>query len=299
VDWDGNVVWRGEVPYQSHDFFPMENGHILYPASSHPKAYLPDDLTIKWRGGRPGTECEGKIHGEMVFEIDRDSKIVWEWNSYEHMDPETDDICPLENRNHFHGNAVWKCRDGSVLLSLRYNNEVLKIDFPSGKILRRYGKGKVFHIHDCRELENGNILIFDNGAHRHTYELAYSRSVEIDPKSDEIVWEYKADPPSDFYCPFMGANQRLPNSNTLITDSSNGRIFEVTKDGEIVWEYVSPFITYADRQNMYVAQIFRAHRYHRDYAAFSNVDLDPAKYIWENKCFGPGAFTKDFAPCIH
>src|SRR5258706_14516162 len=39
----------------------------------------------------------------------------------------------------------------------------------------------------------------------------------------------------------MGNAQRLPNGNTLITESSFGRFFEVTKEGEIVWEYVNPF----------------------------------------------------------
>jgi hypothetical protein len=39
----------------------------------------------------------------------------------------------------------------------------------------------------------------------------------------------------------MGYAQRLPNGNTLITESSFGRFFEVTKEGEIVWEYVNPF----------------------------------------------------------
>jgi hypothetical protein len=40
--------------------------------------------------------------------------------------------------------------------------------------------------------------------------------------------------------PRMGNAQRLPNGNTLITESSFGRIFEVTKNGKIVSEYVNP-----------------------------------------------------------
>ena len=31
------------------------------------------------------------------------------------------------------------------------------------------------------------------------------------------------------------------HGNTLICEGSNGRIFEVTPAGEIVWEYVNPF----------------------------------------------------------
>jgi hypothetical protein len=37
------------------------------------------------------------------------------------------------------------------------------------------------------------------------------------------------------------AAQRLPNGNTLITEGADGRVFEVTTGGDIVWEYVSPY----------------------------------------------------------
>ncbi len=48
-------------------------------------------------------------------------------------------------------------------------------------------------------------------------------------------------PAWNFFSPRMGNAQRLPNGNTLITESSFGRFFEVTREGEVVWEYVNPF----------------------------------------------------------
>ena len=49
--------------------------------------------------------------------------------------------------------------------------------------------------------------------------------------------------------------QRLPNGNTLITEGAPGRAFEVTVDGEIVWEYINPFFYESDdtRHNIYRA----------------------------------------------
>src|SRR5262249_44053306 len=35
--------------------------------------------------------------------------------------------------------------------------------------------------------------------------------------------------------------RRLPNGNTFIDEGMNGRFFQVTPAGEIVWEYVSPY----------------------------------------------------------
>jgi hypothetical protein len=68
----------------------------------------------------------------------------------------------------------------------------------------------------------------------------------------------------NFFSPRMGCAQRLPNGNTLITESSFGRFFEVTKEGEIVWEYVNPFFgrpLFGGREGSESNQVFRAYRY--------------------------------------
>jgi hypothetical protein len=73
--------------------------------------------------------------------------------------------------------------------------------------------------------------------------------LEIDPISLKIVWQYTPIEAgfvmpldaSRFYSPFISSAQRLPNGNTLITEGSDGRIFEVTRNHELVWEYISPY----------------------------------------------------------
>jgi hypothetical protein len=296
VDWDSNIVWEFEALCQGHDFTPLENGHILYMAYE-PKGILPDDVAMKVKGGRPGSEVNGKIWGDVFIEIDRNGNRLWEWLSYEHLDPEIDAICLLENRTQWpYINSSWICRDGNILASARYCNEVIKIEYNTGKILARYGRGKLAHQHDARELDNGNITIFDNGTHRHEYKPEYSRVVELDPRTDEIVWEYKANPPSDFYTAASGGSERQPNGNTLINETENGRMFEVTPDNEIVWEYVNP--RYVHYMGRFTNRIWRVHRYPLDYPGFKGRDLDPTRLAWINRSWGPDAFAKDVKPCI-
>ena len=109
---------------------------------------------------------------------------------------------------------------------------------------------------------DGNLLVFDNGGWagygkpnpasptgRMNATRDYSRVLEIDPISLEIVWQYTPAEAgflipldaSRFYSPFVSSAQRLPNGNTLITEGSDGRIFEVTRNHELVWEYISPY----------------------------------------------------------
>ena len=52
-----------------------------------------------------------------------------------------------------------------------------------------------------------------------------------------LIWSYLADPPEDFFSKARGGAQQLPNGNVLITETDKGRAFEVTLEGEIVWEF--------------------------------------------------------------
>ncbi len=296
IDWDSNIVWKADVPGQGHDFAVKENGNIIY-VGWEPKGIVPDKIAAKVKGGRPGTELNGQIWGDVLVEIDRDGNRVWEWLAWEYLDPEIDAMCPLENREQWpYINSIWICRDGNILLSTRFMGQVTKIDYPTGKVIGRYGRGKISYQHDCRELDNGNILVFDNGSHRHEYQPEYSRVVEIDPNREEIVWEYKANPPSDFYTAYAGGSERQPNGNTVITETDRGRMFEVTSKDEIVWEYVYPqYVHYVGRL---ANNVWRVHRYSYDYPGFKGKNLDPGKLTWVNRIWGPDAFVKDIKPCI-
>ena len=91
----------------------------------------------------------------------------------------------------------------------------------------------------------------------------YTRVLEFDPTTLEIVWQYTPREAgfvipldaSRFYSPFISAAQRLPNGNTFITEGSDGRLLEVTPDHEIVWEFINPYI---DGRNMNM--VYRAYR---------------------------------------
>ncbi|MDP8236578.1 MAG: hypothetical protein P9M08_09355, partial [Candidatus Erginobacter occultus] len=74
------------------------------------------------------------------------------------------------------------------------------------------------------------------------YFRGWSRVIELDPAAGEIVWEYAASPPEKFFTATRGGAQRLDGGNTLITESNSGYVFEVTSEGEKVWEFYSPEI---------------------------------------------------------
>jgi Arylsulfotransferase (ASST) len=93
--------------------------------------------------------------------------------------------------------------------------------------------------HDPDILPDGNILLFDNYGWFEKPE-GRSRVIEFRPQTMEIVWQYHGTPERPFESLIRASQQRLANGNTLITESSGGRILEVTPGGEIVWQFVNP-----------------------------------------------------------
>lgn len=123
----------------------------------------------------------------------------------------------------------------NVLVSVRNQNLVIIVNWPTKKIVWAWGRADLSKQHDASVLPNGHLLIFDNGVRKRR-----SRVVEVDPIRSEIVWEYDGGRAGKFYTPGMGSAQRLSNGNTLFAVSNSGYFREVTPDGHIVWEYRSP-----------------------------------------------------------
>jgi hypothetical protein len=127
--------------------------------------------------------------------------------------------------------------EGQVLLSLRDIDALAVLDLEKKEVVWAL-QGSWHRQHDADLLSNGDILLFDNFGHFGSGGM--SRVIEIKPVTQEIVWSYTGDDEQPFQSDIRSGQQRLPNGNTLITESDGGRIFEVTAKGEIVWDYVNP-----------------------------------------------------------
>lgn len=167
----------------------------------------------------------------------------------------------------------------NLICSSRQCNLIFIIDKATGHLVWRLGPdylatpqlralGQIIGQHHAHMIPQGlpgegNILLFDNGSfggygaptgaspdgvnreRRH-----YSRVLEFNPITLEIVWEYVGDrlPNGNvmvmgaqrMFSPFISSVQRLPNGNTLIDQGADGLFIEVTSAGEKVWEFLNP-----------------------------------------------------------
>ena len=161
----------------------------------------------------------------------------------------------------------------------------------------------------------GNILVFNNGWEFRGAERFYSSIDEIVPPvngyryrrpdnaaypPERLAWTYAAQPPADFYAPYLSGTQRLPNGNTLIIDGVAGTIFQTTPNGEIVWKYVVPInrhthlrqgerppasntltfpTPYGDPARLRANRLYRAYWYPPDHPGLQALNLTPGAYI--------------------
>ncbi len=137
-------------------------------------------------------------------------------------------------------------KPGQVLLSFREIDTIALLDLDQEKIVWAV-RGPWLAQHDPDILPNGHILLFDNlgnflDANGADAEGGGGRSrvLEFDPTTMQIVWQYAGTREEPFESDVRASQQRLANGDTLITEETGGRIFEVTPDHEIVWEFVNP-----------------------------------------------------------
>ena len=290
VDWEGNVVWEHRSPdmFPHHDFERLPNGNTLILLW----APIPNELAAQVQGGFKKDDDPDQMYGDVVREITPKGAVAMEWRSWEHLDPEEDVICWLEGRHEWtHQNALSVTAYGDLLVSFRQTSTVGIVDRATGDFTWKWGPGEISHQHSPTFLNNGRVLIFDNGPHRPGF--THSRVIEVDPATNEIAWEYLGDPPISFYSYHISGAERLPNGNTLISEGAPGRFFEVTPNKEIVWEYVNPFMAPSGRGggggvSSLANSVFRVHRYGPDHPALQGKDLDPARYANLNRMYAGG-----------
>lgn len=233
-DWEGELLRQIDLPVH-HDFVRLEDGDTILLCQE----YVNDDDVHP-----------GGLKSDAFVRVTPDGEITWTWHAHEHalkLANLVDLEFPRESRDWAHTNTIEslpaspvgdldpRFREGNLLFSMCNLDTIGVIDGQTDEVVWAWGPGTLQGPHMPTMLENGHLLIYDNGDER-----GWSRILELDPLAEEVVWSYVADPPESFYSLYHGSNQRLPNGNTFVSSSGQGRLFEVTSEGDIVWEWITP-----------------------------------------------------------
>jgi hypothetical protein len=127
---------------------------------------------------------------------------------------------------------------GDILVSLRNIDTIAVIDHITKKVIWA-SKGIWKAQHSASFLNNGHILLFDNRGNI-TKNALRSRVLEINPVNQSVVWDYSGSNDTPLFSYAYGRAERLPNGNTLVTDTLRRRAFETTPSHAIVWDITLP-----------------------------------------------------------
>lgn len=247
IDWDSGVGWTSDLGHH-HDFAVAEDGRIYSlverqgSLSFRGRPLAIRDHALVWLS--PEGRYDGGILLSNVFGRAIPAARLRTMAALVESDrADGDDYARASDVLHPNGVELVDrdlpfARTGDLILCLRELDMLAVLDPRTQRVRWAWGPGDLDGPHHPSLLPNGHLLVFDNGRRR-----GYSRVLELDPVSREIVWSYQADPPASFYSAVRGSAQALPNGDVLITESTKGRVFEVDRAGRVVWEFWNPTFT--------------------------------------------------------
>jgi hypothetical protein len=274
VSWEGEVVWEYVNRAQHHDFFRLANGNTLFPEWVE----LPEDLHKRVRGGfKMPKERLPRLLGDDLVEIDRNLREVRRIHTWQLLDVREDRIRPQTRRWEWtHINGIDVNDAGDIVFSARNIDKVVRINHATGQIDWKFDK--THGQHHPTFGDDGRVMVFDNGHDA-------SRVIEIDTKTNEIVWQYSGTPMHQFFSGHISGASRLASGNVLVCEGTAGRLFEVNRESQVVWEFINPFSN-QDRRKQPSVSVYRAHRYGVDHPALVDRDLDPERHRNLNRLHG-------------
>ena len=260
-------------------------GHEAIHAFHHDVQRLADGSTVVLGYTERTVDINGtptNYVGEMVMVLDSNFQVKWAWDAFDHLDvnrgpilgetvfagsPEPTAVVPLLPAvDWLHVNAVSMSPDGNLIVSLRHQDWVIKIDYRNGAgdghVIWRLGKGGDFtlnsndpnawfsHQHDPHYIDDHTLILFDNGNTRQaTDPNAHSRGQvwTLDEKTMMATPVVNADLGN--YSFRLGSGERLSNGNYSFMSGSIGvapndigQTIEVRPDGTPIYvlQFASP-----------------------------------------------------------
>ena len=235
VDLAGRVVWEGPEQPDNGLWAAGQTHHVFekLPGGSY--------LTFYY-------EHEGDSFDRIV-EMDANLQTLWEWRGIDHL--------PVQMEGYPWGNGVALDHDeGTLLYNSREYSAVVKVDRADGQVLwtfgRDFGDFTMLTAHDDpwpegahapELLPDGHLMLYDNGYPTRRTSRVVEYALNEDTMTAELVWEYPGELAEDpWFTESWGDVDLLDNGNVLVNasskydDNSRTRIFEVTREGEVVHE---------------------------------------------------------------
>jgi hypothetical protein len=281
INYNGDILWKGpgndkaktdSINFQNsyhHEFMRLPNGHYMTMGFEQDIWRLPgkvDSNTFTLLKGKIIRDSNNVYYQKMYFgtllEYDEQGNISWKWSGADYFKGSDLNKRMIQNEifdlNDTHANAFYfDEKTQSIYISFRDINRIIKIQYPSGKVLGVYGKlytpgmdrrmknGLFCGQHSCRLSQEGYLYLFNNN-------ICHSRALPTilmlkEPKSGkdtlEKIWEFEcpmeelaSNATTGGFFNFGGNVFELPDSALFVCMGGlYGKLFIVNRDKNILW----------------------------------------------------------------
>lgn len=250
LDRDSNLLWASDLAAH-HDLWVEPNGDIyvltrhprMVPRVSADRPILEDFISVL----APDGTLKRSVSVLEAFENSKYASFLRSGKRPTGDITHTNTVMVLDGRA---AGRIPEFRRGNVLTSMNALGVIAVVNLDAVKVVWAQ-RGDLGGQHDVQLLDNGRLLMF------HNREWSGSSQVlEFDPLTRKLAWSYEGTDAHPLYSKTCGALQRLPNGDTLITESDAGRALEVTPAGKTVWEFFNPHrIGNADQSDRFIAAL--------------------------------------------
>jgi hypothetical protein len=265
IDYNGKLLWTApEVDHKKglnyhHEFTRLKNGNYMLLSAEEQYRKLPGDSVVIKNNPDMEKRSDGyykKILFSTIVEYSPDKKLAWSWKTSEYFTGDNFKLLEMQNSIYMASikiNGYYFDEDAKIIYAgFRDVSQILKIQYPSGNIITRYGKntktttpGLFTAQHSYNINRDGDLLIYNNNVSRTDRNSISSIMILKEPssQSDTIkkIWDFKCDiddnaPPSS---PREGNVSELHDGNILCCMGTSQRIFIVGKDKNVIFNSVS------------------------------------------------------------
>lgn len=254
ISLTGELLWRldldkieKEKDYQiiHHDIWMDEKNHIH-------TLYRPKKIANIEVDGKMVTDTLG---GDGILVLDTLGNVLKTWSAWDVWNIKDDPYIEEYRYDRFHMNGLCFDKEGDYLVSMPIEDQIWKIDRETGKLVWKFGRNGDFAMdtaayfsfqHTPYILDNGDLMLFDNGLHN---KRSGAKSFRLDENNFKAETVINAQLPPEKYTSRMGSAYLLPNGNLLQTSSKTGAIMVTDQSGKVLWESV---MSYAPYRALYV-----------------------------------------------
>jgi hypothetical protein len=252
TDRDLNIIWKGpntgkvngdSTEFYHHAFELQKNGNYMVMGNQFVELERMDSKDTVSR----------KVEMATLIEYNPKGDIVWSWKMTDHFPLDLLASGKGNNVMNPHGNSFFIDKEGKYIYAgFRDISRIIKIEKATGKIVASYGEKlnktdttvittDLFRLQHDATLPDGNTMMVLNNndvAKRKTSSVEIFTLPDAKNKTIKPIWSFKFDfdTLTTGRSLKMGGIEQMENGNLLVNEGAANRIFEVTKNKEVLWD---------------------------------------------------------------